>query len=182
MRARILAATADLLSGGTPVSIGSVAQAAGVTKGAVQHHFGTREALLQALWDGTQTQFEQVLAREAARHGTSASGAEAYLRAAVRVGTQRPSTRQWRAILAAAVSERPLARQWRDWVAAGRRANAEGTHELVMRLAADGLWLSDLLGLYRLSAQERADLQDALLARATPASVTTSTPAPSKTP
>lgn len=168
VRARLLAATADLLSAGTPVSIGSVAQAAGVTKGAVQHHFGTREALLQALWDSTQAQFEQVLAREAVRHGTSASGAEAYLRAAVRVGARRPSTRQWRAILAASVSERPLARQWRDWVAAGRRANAEGTEELIMRLAADGLWLSDLLGIYQLSAQQRQDLQDALLARIPP--------------
>ncbi|WP_326542677.1 TetR/AcrR family transcriptional regulator [Pseudorhodoferax sp.] len=164
VHARILAAAADLLAEGAPLSIGSVAEAAGVTKGAVQHHFGTREALLQALWDIAQAGFLGDLDRDAGRHGGSPSGAASYLRATVRAGTRRHVTRRWRAVLAACVVERPLARQWGDWVAACRRDNAEGTQALIVRLAADGLWLSDLLGIYKLSAAERQALQDALLA------------------
>jgi AcrR family transcriptional regulator len=166
MHARILAAAADLLTQGAPLSIGSVAETAGVTKGAVQHHFGTREALLQALWQTAQAGFVDDLGRDAARHGGSPSGAASYLRATVRAGTRRHVTRRWRAVLAACVVERPLARQWGEWVGACRRDNAEGTQDLIVRLAADGLWLSDLLGIYKLSASERQALQDALLARA----------------
>jgi len=165
VHARILAAAADLLTEGAPLSIGSVAEAAGVTKGAVQHHFGTREALLQALWNSTQAEFLDDLGRDAARHGGSPLGAASYLRATVRAGTRRHVTRRWRAVLAACVVERPLARQWSDWVGSCRRHNAEGTQDLIVRLAADGLWLSDLLGIYKLSARERRALQDALLAR-----------------
>lgn len=165
VRARILTAAAELLTEGAPLSIGSVADAAGVTKGAVQHHFGTREALLQAMWETTQAEFLDDLDRDAARHGGKPSGAASYLRATVRAGRRRHVTRRWRAVLAASVVERPLARQWSDWVAGCRRDNAEGTQELIVRLAADGLWLSDLLGIYKLSATERQALQDALLAR-----------------
>lgn len=164
VRARILAATADLLTEGAPLSIGSVADAAGVTKGAVQHHFGTREALLQALWETTQAEFVNDLDADAARHGGKPNGAASYLRATVRAGRRRHVTHRWRAVLAASVVERPLARQWSDWVAGCRRDNAEGTQELIVRLAADGLWLSDLLGIYKLTVTERQALQDALLA------------------
>lgn len=168
VRARILGAAADLLAEGAPASIGSVAESAGVTKGAVQHHFGTREALLQALWDTTQSGFVADMGRDAARHGAHPTCAASYLRTTVRAGTRRQVTRRWRAILAASVTERALARQWSDWMAACRRDNAEGMNELVVRLAADGLWLSDLLGIYKLSAKERQALEDALLARTEP--------------
>jgi hypothetical protein len=68
-------------------------------------------------------------------------------------------------MLVAAVIDRPIAERWSDWVAARRQEDhAPGPQELIMRLAADGLWLSDVLGSYGLSAKERADLQDALLA------------------
>ena len=49
---------------------------------------------------------------------------------------------------------------------AENRADDAGTDnvELIMRLAADGLWLSDLLGVYKLTASQRASLGESLLA------------------
>ena len=59
IRERLLSACVELLAEGVPLSIGEVATLAGVTKGAVQHHFGTREALLMALYDELERQFVQ---------------------------------------------------------------------------------------------------------------------------
>lgn len=164
VRANLIAAAADLLSSGDPLSMATVAEQAGVTKGAVQHHFGTREALLAAMCDTYLGQFEQILAAEIARDDGPGGAARSYVRATVRGNAKKKEQAQWRAILVACVVERSIAARWGDWVAQSRKQDATAAgHELVMRLAADGLWLSDLLGLYKLTAKDRAALQEALL-------------------
>ena len=87
------------------------------------------------------------------------------MRAAVGGDADPDALAHWRALLVASVVERSVATRWADWVAADRQKDpAPGVNETIMRLAADGLWLSDLLGIYKLSASERSALQAALLA------------------
>ena len=62
VRKRLFHSATTLLSTGQPVSIGAIASAAGVSKGAVQHHFGTKEQLLSALFDLYMDQFNEALA------------------------------------------------------------------------------------------------------------------------
>jgi len=155
LRAALISAAAELLAEGSPVSIGSVADAAGVSKGAVQHHFASREDLFIALYDELCTEFE---ASQALERGDS-SPAWTYARPTMQGDPDTDTSVAWKALLVALVANRELARRWSGWVAQDRqRDGVESTDQLIARLAADGLWLSDLLGIYRLTAEERGHL------------------------
>lgn len=172
VRANLLAAAADLLCEGSPLSMAAVADAAGVTKGAVQHHFGTREALLAAMCETYVAQFQALLQAESAQEAGPGAEARSYVRAVVRSASREADGGGAVAILAASVIERSCAARWAQFVAESRTKDVvPGSNELIMRLAVDGLWLSDLLGIYEISPQERAALQQALLqlSGATPA-------------
>lgn len=165
VRANLIAAAAELLAHGEPLSMGSVAELAGVTKGAVQHHFGTREQLLSDMCDTYMQQFQTELS--VAREGDTGPGsaARAYVRATLHGFDEASEQAHWRAILVAAVIDRAVAERWSSWVAENRAGDAaKDNAELIMRLAADGLWLSDLLGVYKLTASQRASLGESLLA------------------
>lgn len=165
VRANLIAAAAKLLAHGEPLSMSSVAELAGVTKGAVQHHFGTREQLLEDMCATYMQQFQDDLARERQGDSGPGSAARAYVRATVRGADQADEQAHWRAILVAAVIDRSVAERWSGWVAENRADEpAADNTELIMRLAADGLWLSDLLGVYKLTAAQRASLGESLLA------------------
>jgi AcrR family transcriptional regulator len=177
VRANLINAAADLLAHGETLSMSTVAERAGVTKGAVQHHFGTRDAMLDAMFAAHLNDFEQDLAARAAQDGAPGHAARAYVNATVENAGPAHEPMAWRALLVAAVIDRPIAERWSHWVAGRRREDrAPGSQELIMRLAADGLWLSDLLGVYDLSAKERAELQEALLALS-PGKMASRTPA-----
>ncbi|MFM9377524.1 TetR/AcrR family transcriptional regulator [Gordonia sp. VNK21] len=64
-RERLLAATVDLLAteGWAAATVSAVAEAAGVSRGAAQHHFPTREALITAV---LEEMFEEMTAEAAA--------------------------------------------------------------------------------------------------------------------
>lgn len=90
--------------------------------------------------------------------GPSRSAAWRYARAALGAsGSVTQHVEQWRALLVATVIERKLASRWAEWVKADRQGEV-GVHKLIARLAADGLWLSETLGIYDLSSDERRAL------------------------
>lgn len=162
VRAALLDAVTALLAEGQAISIGAVADRAGVSKGAAQHHFGTRAAMLEAVMDACLADFTHQIEAERAAGETDA--ARAYVRATFH-GAPAEGLAQWRAMLAALVVERTAAHRWSEWLAEDRRQDRPSdSRDLILRLAADGLWLSDLLGLYRLSADERTRLEADLLA------------------
>ncbi len=152
VRAKLLAAGAQLLSDGASLSIGTVAESAGVTKGAVQHHFGTREELMLAIYDELEAEFAEAVADD----GSGASAAWRYAKASLEMHKSPAGSERWRALLIASVVEPALSARWSSWVKADRQQDAQGsTKELLARLAADGLWLSDALGIYKFSEAER---------------------------
>ncbi|VFR55393.1 Transcriptional regulator, TetR family [plant metagenome] len=158
VRARLLAAGAALLAQGDAVSIGKVAALADVTKGAVQHHFPTRDALVQAIYDDLLAKFE----RQLADCTTARSPAGRYVEATLALATDPAPAELWRALLAASAAEHRVAQRWSAWVASDRAREGTNTNKLIARLAADGLWLSETLGTYSLSDTERASLARAL--------------------
>lgn len=156
LRASIIAATADLLADGLPVSIGAVADAAGVSKGAVQHHFSSREELFAALYDELCLEFESSQNRPPGESTPAWDYAKATL---FSEGKEDATIKSWRALLIALVADRALAQRWAAWVEQNRnKAGPESTEQLAARLAADGLWLSDLLGIYKITGEERQRL------------------------
>ena len=143
-----------MLSTGQPLSIGAIASAAGVSKGAVQHHFGTKEQLLAAVFDLYMAQFNEALALEDA----SAPPALRYARMSLNA-TSYEDTDGWRAMVVATVIERGLAARWSERAEIERSLDQPpSANALLVRLAADGLWLSDLLSTYKISNKEREEL------------------------
>lgn len=154
VRKRLFHAATVLLSTGQPVSIGAIASAAGVSKGAVQHHFGSKEQLLAALFDLYMDQFNDALALEDA----SAPPALRYARMSLNA-TSYEDTEGWRAMVVATVIDRGLAARWSERAEIERSLDPPpSANALLVRLAADGLWLSDLLSTYKISGEEREEL------------------------
>ncbi len=133
------------------VTLDAVSGASGVSKGGLLHHFPTKNALLDAL-------FESLLERVRRRYRLSAcvtircrmaASRRAYLRA---VADLKDSPRRGRPLGAgdgrAARRADGFAQRWRDWVQT-RAEEYVGTDSSVdaqiVRFAADGLWLADML-------------------------------------
>jgi len=153
----LLDAGAQLLANGGQLSIGAVAEIADVTKGAVQHHFPTREDLVMALYDHLVTEFQDQVADD----GSGAPAAWRYARSALEFA-EDASSDHGKALLVACVAERSVSAKWARWVRDDRALDGPDTNKLLARLAADGLWLSEVLGIYELSATEREALSISL--------------------
>ena len=154
VRNRLIHAAISLLSEGLSVSIGSIADAAGVSKGAVQHHFGTREHLFAAMSDAIIEEFDKALAMEDA----SIPAALRYARLSLNEISSEDAAGR-RAILVASVVDRTIGSRWRERLKVERALDtAPSANALLVRLAADGLWLSDLLSTYNISDKERKEI------------------------
>lgn len=157
VKALLLDGGARLLVSGGQLSIGAVAEMAGVTKGAVQHHFPTREALVLALYEHLVAEFQGQVADD----GSGASAAWRYARLALDAPSGKSSD-HGKALLAACVVERSVSSKWAAWVRHDRAQDGADTNKLLARLAADGLWLSGVLDVYDLTPQEREALSHAI--------------------
>ncbi|OBV40238.1 hypothetical protein ASR47_1014153 [Janthinobacterium psychrotolerans] len=99
-------------------------------------------------------QFNQALALEDA----SAPPALRYARMSLNA-TSYEDTEGWRAMVVATVFDRALAARWSERAEIERSLDQAPTaHALLVRLAADGLWLSDLLSTYKIGNKEREEL------------------------
>ena len=157
VKALLLDAGAQLLVSGGQLSIGAVAELAGVTKGAVQHHFPSREVLVLALYEHLVAEFQEQVADD----GSGASAAWRYARLALDAPSGESSD-HGKALLAACVVERSVSSKWAAWVREDRTRDGSDTDKLLARLAADGLWLSEVLGVYDLTPEERKALSKSI--------------------
>jgi AcrR family transcriptional regulator len=164
---RILRAAEDLVlgEGVASLTLERAAAAAGVSKGGVLYHFPTRDALVTAMVARLTGYFEDQLRR----HGADEEGPGAFTVAYVRCeSTQTINPEDERidrlgaALLAALAANpdllAPLAQAYERWQ---RRCEDDGLPASIatlVRLAADGLWLTELLGLGTLTADRRQEV------------------------
>ena len=158
IRSRILEACVDLLAGGCPVTMGSVADAAEVTKGAVQHHFGNKSALMRAVFDHVTDSLEGAVSEAE----PADNAALRYVRGCFAIQPQPEMLAYHRALLVATVTEESLGQAWAQWVRDHRVSDEGDTAKLIARLAMDGLWLADTMGAYDLTEQEKSNLKHVL--------------------
>ena len=118
---RLLASVLDLLvaEGYEGISIRRVAAAAGVSIGAVQHHFPTKDALLAAAMERVSRQFEARLDRRIAPGAGPAEVLRAVAEELVSTGEERrPASVIWIVRLARAAVHEPTAevhrREWQQ--------------------------------------------------------------------
>jgi AcrR family transcriptional regulator len=153
-RAKLLDAASAVIrrDGPKAMTLESVAAQAGVSKGGLLYHFKSKRELLDALVDRWLQEFQDDIDAHGegfvagyVRASDTASAEDASLLAAF---VADPET-------LTAVRERYVA--WQDRVVTEGGDPVEAT---VARLAADGLWLADLLGL----APPRGELRRRVLA------------------
>jgi AcrR family transcriptional regulator len=138
--------------GAQALTLDAVAAEAGVSKGGLLYHFGTKRELIEALVDRWLSDFERDI--DAAGPG--------FVRGYVLASDPRDDELGLLAAFAADPSVLVKAREryaiWQDRV---EREGSDPVDATVARLAADGLWLAELLGM----APPRGRLREQVLSR-----------------
>ncbi len=169
VRAQLLQAASDIATDqGVPaVTLDAVAERAGVTKGALQYHFANKQGLLDALFEQTLMRFEQQMhtridegvAQGAPKHGAAA---RAYLRTTIDETSPAASTNVLRVLVAAMMTDPAIRERYaapmRKWTRPDPLPPEAAARLMICRLAADGLWISDLLGYQNMPTRLRAEV------------------------
>ena len=149
--------------GATGFTLDAVAARTSVSKGALLHHFPSKLALLEGVIDHLgQMHVETILAEAARDPEPYGRCARAYLRATVNEPVTPQDVSISRALMAACAIEPTLAQRWNHWI---ERAKVDEPDDpvgaddaLMLRLIADGLWMSDLFGTHVVSPEQRKAL------------------------
>ena len=145
------------------VTVQAVAEAAGVTKGGLLHHFPSKQALINAVFaDLLEALDHQLDARIAADPEPNGAFTRAYLDSAFAIELE-DNAAVWAALAISMLTDPPLRQLWADWVQGRqeRHRATDGTQALAaIRLAADGIWLADLTGV---TIEQRTDMRDFLI-------------------
>ncbi len=175
-RDRILEAAEDvvLTDGVANLTLEKAAARAGLSKGGVLYHFRTRAALVSAMVSRLAEQFDAGLAAYLAETGPG-SFSRAYVREcfAQPQGEDERRTEQIGAAVVAAISSEPqlldpLRTAFAGWQQRIETDGIDAARATVIRLAADGLWLCELLGFADLGPQLRDQVRAELERLATP--------------
>ncbi|KVR04778.1 TetR family transcriptional regulator [Burkholderia ubonensis] len=165
VRSQLLAAASDLATrhGVQALTLDAVAERAGVTKGALQYHFANKQGLLDALFEQTVARFSgQVAQRIAADPEPAGAASRAYMHTMLDQKNPAASTDVLRVLVASMVSEPEARERWSAPISELSRPDPVPLEQAAMlmicRLAADGLWLWDLLGCQGMPDQLRAEI------------------------
>lgn len=170
-RTEILDTAIEVLAEKGPLglTLDAVVERVSFSKGALLHHFPNKTALLEGVIDSLgesfMAQIEAYTAQDPQAYGRSA---RAYLRTVIDEPVTQRDVSIGRAALAACAIDPALAQRWKAWMKKARYddpSDAAGADDaLMMRLLADGLWMSDLFGTYEISPEQRRALASLLMA------------------
>lgn len=143
-----------LREGVARLTLDAVAREAGVSKGGVLYHFARKESLVAGMLAHLVERFEQDLRGQfEADAAESGRWVRAYTRATFQPEQAQalPSLTESAGLLAAVAVNpdllRPFQERYREWQARIEEDGLAPALATLVRLAADGLWLADLLDL-----------------------------------
>jgi AcrR family transcriptional regulator len=147
--------------GSAGLTLDAVAAQAGVSKGGLLYHFKSKRELLDAMVSRWMDRWEADI--------EALEGADGFTAAFVRsshLGSAGQEERAAEVALLAALAAEPevlagVRARYAAWQDRVEREGSDPVDATVARLAADGLWLADLLGL----APPQGPLREAVLAR-----------------
>jgi len=149
--------------GATGFTLDAVAARTRVSKGAVLHHFPSKTALLEGVVDHLGAMHVESVLAEAARDPEPyGRNARAYLRVTINEPVTPQDVSIGRVVLAALAINPNLMRRWKAWMERIKIDDPDdpvgADDALMLRLLADGLWMSDLFGLHQVSDEQRKAL------------------------
>ncbi|ADI15276.1 transcriptional regulator, TetR family [Truepera radiovictrix DSM 17093] len=154
-----------LREGAARLTLAAVAAEAGVSKGGLLYHFPTKDALIEGLIE----HYAHTFAAQVTALAAGESGPQPLLRAYVRAtfAEEGASRELGAAVLGAALLNPGLLPRFREQlqgaVARLEAGAADPARATAVRLAADGLWFTELLGLTDLAPSARGALERCLL-------------------
>jgi AcrR family transcriptional regulator len=159
------AARISLDQGLSSLTLQAVADAADVTKGGLLHHFRSKQALVEAVFqdllDSLDGEIDRLMGEDPQSHGRFT---RAYIRA---FAAETENGGEWGALTISSLTDPALKAAWATWFGArlARHAKTDGGSTLaIARYAADGLWLADLMQSGTAEPEPRQVLIDRLLA------------------
>ncbi|MFP6664377.1 MAG: TetR/AcrR family transcriptional regulator [Deltaproteobacteria bacterium] len=161
-RKRLLDAAEGLIleAGPKALVLDEVARRAAVSKGGLLYHFGSKRALVDGLLDRLIARLQEQQSRQAEAEASAPGGwTRAYLDATV-TSEGAPADQSARLLAALLVNFgedtdalAPLRLAFGRWQEEIERGAEDPVEATIVRLAADGLWMSQLLGLNPLPAR-----------------------------
>jgi AcrR family transcriptional regulator len=156
------------------LTVEAVAREAKLSKGGVLYHFATKESLIQAMLDRLIQYCEQEMTQHQQNDAAPGRWTRAYVRKTLAPLTPYPGEAAFPKskevgaglIVAAATNPKllePLRKRFRTWQRAIERDGISPTRATVVRLAVDGLWLADVLGIWSLSDKLRRQVLNELI-------------------
>jgi AcrR family transcriptional regulator len=147
------------------LTLSAVAHSAGISKGGLLHHFGTKDALVTGMIEDALDSFEGDVEKQAQRESSETSN---WLRAFVNVTfAAKPEHDPSLSILAAAAVNpdllEPVGRYFDRWQRLAAADCDDPVTATTVRLAADGLWFADMFTLSAPAGEERESLRLRLL-------------------
>ena len=170
-KTRILETAAQVVleNGVAGLTLEAVAKAAGLSKGGLLYHYGSKEALLSAMVERLVEVTEQRIAASRETDAPPGDWLRGYLRACSVEGLPEsdPVGRLAVALLAAGALDpallEPLRARQAVWREELLRDGIDPAMAWIVRLAADGLWMNDVFGLPVLTAEERRAVLERLV-------------------
>jgi AcrR family transcriptional regulator len=156
------------------LTVEAVAREAKLSKGGVLYHFATKESLIQAMLDRLIQYYEHEIAQQQRNDAAPGHWTRAYVRTTLAPLSSYPGEADFPKskevgaglIVAAATNPKllaPLRKRFRSWQRAIERDGISPTRATVIRLAVDGLWLADVLGIWSLSGKLRRQVLNDLI-------------------
>ncbi|MFB9948015.1 TetR/AcrR family transcriptional regulator [Rhizobium puerariae] len=147
------------------LTLQAVADAASVTKGGLLHHFPSKQALIEAVFEDMlrklDEEIERLMAEDAGDRGRFT---RAYVEAFFQV-TRDGAKSPWAALSISCMTNARLRALWSDWMRRRLERHAgTDSHPIfkLARYAADGIWLANLTEAEGIPAHELAGLRDRL--------------------
>jgi AcrR family transcriptional regulator len=137
------------------LTLEAVAAEAGVSKGGLLYHYGSKRELIEALVARWLAEFQRDI--DAAGGGF----VQGYVRASDPAGSVADELGLLAALVADPAVLRTVREQYAIWQDRVEREGSDPVDATVARLAADGLWLAELLGM----GPPRGRLREQVLAR-----------------
>lgn len=146
------------------LTLQAVADAASVTKGGLLHHFPSKQALIDAVFQDLlqklDAQIDRLMSEDSKRGGFTRAYIDAFFQVTLE-GSESP----WAALSISCMTDPHLRTLWSDWMQKRLKRHAETDDHpdlKIARYAADGIWLANLTETNGLSAKELDALREQL--------------------
>jgi len=147
------------------VTFQAIADHTGLSKGGIIHHFRNKEELLEELMRQSLAELTAWI-REEKRTAGNEIASIAFLRFVIKKSDDIHYRRTMKVIMQAALVNTQYKKMWDNWVTeniSGVSVADQSINSLIIMLVADGLWCADNMGVYDISAQQKAQILNKLL-------------------